>query len=485
MVGFFNKKVFKKYLRLVYCYIFDTLELCFSKLDLERQNLDAKEQVFYEDHYRHALKRDFYNLFFKRKEPFWVDIFIVRLVSFNFKAIYDDFNVFRTNFRLLATRSGFYFNFSIFKNKPIFANFNKDFFLSGFNFLWKGFKLWIVSILLVSIIYCILVIKTLPFNKIFFSWIGVIMFTYWLISGFVFFFKKYKFGKYTTAIQRFWRRSYILFWLIEGSTFFCFFFFTLNASQESFFMFDQISFFKTHLFSWRLFFLKIFPIVLLILLTYFLILSLKWNIFNKQSLLLLVLTLVLTYVVWLEFYQFVHVLNFYGNVNWVFDAEEHFWFLEQEPRRTRMVNHYVMLLFVLKFWHIVFIYGFWIFFVLRSLEIKRIRYGILAANFQNFLILYIFAWVFMYPWFKFFFKNFLYSPYYWFYVNNRRLFLRVLFYDFKLVYLSLSDFFYFFKLKFLNFFNANFFYWNIGYIGNNYEQFFKDSLKAKIVNNII
>lgn len=435
----------------------------------------------FKDHYDYTLKRDLYNMFFKKREAFWVEIFLVRLLSFDFKSIYNDFKVFRTNFRILATKHGFYFNFNIFKNKSIFAAFNKNFFLSGFKVIWKGLKLWIVLIILVIIMYCILVIKSLPFNKIFFSWISVIMFIYWLVSGFVFFFKKYKFGKYTSAIQRFWRRSYILFWLIEGSTFFCFFFFTLNASQESFFMFDQISFFKTHLFSWKLFFLKIFPIVVLILLTYLLMLSLKWNIFNKQGILLLLLTMLLTYIVWLEFYQFIHILNFYGNVNWIFDADEHFWFLEQEPRRTRMVNHYVMLLFVLKFWHIVFIYGFWIFFVLRSFEIKRIRYGILAANFQNFIILYIFAWVFMYPWFKFFLKNFLYSPYYWFYVNNRRLFLRVLFYDFKLIYLSFTDFFYFFKLKFLNFFNSSFFYWNIGYRGNNYEQFFKDSLKARVI----
>ena len=132
---FFNKKVFKKYLRLIYFFIFDTIELCFSKLDLERQNLDAKELRFYEDHYKYVLKREFYNLFFKKKDTFWFEIFIYRLLSFNFKAIYDDFNVFRTNFRMLATKSGFYFNFLNFKNKSIFSNFNKDFFLSGFNFL--------------------------------------------------------------------------------------------------------------------------------------------------------------------------------------------------------------------------------------------------------------------------------------------------------------------------------------------------------------
>jgi hypothetical protein len=75
------------------------------------------------------------------------------------------------------------------------------------------------------------------------------MFGYWLISGFVFFIKKYQFGKYTSVVQRFWRRTYILFWLIEITTFSVFLFLTINASQESFYMFDQISIFKTHLYS--------------------------------------------------------------------------------------------------------------------------------------------------------------------------------------------------------------------------------------------
>jgi hypothetical protein len=53
------------------------------------------------------------------------------------------------------------------------------------------------------IIYFTLVLKSLPFNKIVFCWIAVTMFGYWLISGFVFFIKKYQFGKYTSVIQRF------------------------------------------------------------------------------------------------------------------------------------------------------------------------------------------------------------------------------------------------------------------------------------------
>lgn len=273
--------------------------------------------------------------------------------------------------------------------------------------------------------------------------------------------------------------------MIEGGTFLVFLFFTLNSSQESFYMFDQISIFKTHLYSWKFFLLKIFPIIILIISTYLLMLSLKWNIFGKHSIILLFLTMFLTYIVWLEFYQFYHVVNFYGNLNWVYDIDDHSWTLELEPRRTRIVNHYVMLLFMLKFWHIVFIYGFWIFFVLRSLETKRIRYPLLAANFQNFIILYIFAWVFMYPWFKFFFRKFLDMPYYWFYINNRRLGFRILFNDWKILLYSLDDYFNILKtFKLGNFKQSSFYYWNSLSVTNNFESYRKHVIRDRIINSL-
>lgn len=123
------------------------------------------------------------------------------------------------------------------------------------------------------------------------------MFSYWLLSGFVFFIKKYQFGKYTSSIQRFWRRSYIIFWLLEGCLFLVFFYFTVNASSEPIYMFDQIQIFKTRLFSWRSFMLKLLPITFLIVIGYIYLLSIRWVVFSKNIIFLLLLTAVLTYVV--------------------------------------------------------------------------------------------------------------------------------------------------------------------------------------------
>jgi len=477
-------KISKNVLWFVYCFSYDFWNLSLSKLDKKRKNLKNLNENIYYNYNKYKFKIDVIS-FYKNNAYINIDLIWIKFLSFFYKNKNFKTNIYRTYFRVLSTNQGFYFNFkNLNNNKNIFKMLKLSYFY-GLKYIWLGLRMWFIPLALCfGIIYCSLVLKLLPFNKIIFSWIVILMFTYWLLSGFVFFFKKYQFGKYTTSIQRFWRRSYILFWLIEGGTFLVFLFLTINSSQESFYMFDQINIFKSHLYSWKFFFLKLFPSIMLIVITYLLLVSLKWNLYSKHSFWLLFLTFFLTYIVWLEFYQFFHVVNFYGNLNWVYDVDDHSWSLEQEPRRTRIVNHYINLLFILKFWHIVFIYGVWIFFALRCWETKRIRYPLLAANYQNFIILYIFTWVFMYPWFKFFFRRFLDTPYYWFYVNNRELFLRVVFNDFKLIYYGMIN--NFLNLNSLNFFKTiNFFYWNLSDINNNYEIFRKHIIKERILKDLL
>ncbi len=393
--------------------------------------------------------------------------------------------VFRSYFRVLQTKQGFYFNFSKLLNSNNFLDQLKISLNSGWNYVWFGLRLWVVSLAVsLSIVYYSMVIRCLPFTKTVFVWILCAMFAYWLISGFVFFVKKYQFGKYTSVIQRFWRRSFILFWLIELFVFGVYIYLTINANQESFYMFDQIQVFKTHLFSWRSFLFKLFPLTFLLIFGYLFLLSLKWNVFGKHVLWLAGLTFLLTYITWVEFYQFFHVVNYYGNLNWIYDADERNWTLELEPKKTRTVNHYVMLMIMLKFWHIVFIFGFWVFFVLRSVEIGRVRYPMLSANLMNFIMLYLFAWVIMYPWLKFVFRRYMDVPYYWFYVNNRELGYRIFFCDYKLFYYGLVDFIFYNYNNFTNVFNMDFFYWSFVNEDNNCTGYRKSAIKNVILSTL-
>lgn len=431
--------------------------------------------------YNNFIKYDIYD--FNHYRIILLELFIKNIFYNNtYSALhFNTFYLLRNIMRLKQIKSGFY-NYLIQINS--LTNFFKIILLylfNGFKYLWKGIRFWILPLIfLILIVYFGLITKVLPFNKVIFIWLAFFMVLYWLVSGFVFFFKKYQYGKYTSAIQRFWRRSYILFWLLESCLLIVFVYLTFIASQESFYMFDQIQIYKTHLFSWRIFFLKMFPITLLLILAYFFLLTIKWNVFSKHSLWLLIFTIILTYIIWVEFYQFFHIVNFYGNLIWNYDVDEKIWNLELEARRTRIVNHYVMWLLILKFWHLLFVYGFWIFFILRNIEKTHVKYPLFSANHQNLIILFLMNWLYMFPWIKIYFRKFLDMPYFWFYVNNRNLLVRLFFNDLKNFWYAIytTDTIYFYKTIFLQ---TPFFYW----IETNKNLIYNQTRKHFIRNQIV
>ena len=284
-----------------------------------------------------------------------------------------------------------------------------------------------------------------------------------------------------TAIQRFWRRSLIIFWAIEGCLFVTFLYLILNANQEPVYVYDNVQVFKTHFYSWRFFLPKIISSTIMILFTYLLLLSLRWNTFTKSNNLVIVITVVFLYVLWLEFYQFFHLMNLYGTTNWVYDFTEHLWNLETEFKRTRIVNHYVTIGLVAKFWHVVFAAIFWFFFIFRGIESNRYRYPLLSANLQNFIIIYAMSWLYMYPWFKYVLRKSLDMTYFWFFLNNRKLAVYLFFNDIKLYSYSFFN-----PLLQTNtfFLKKSFFYFNeVSNFGVN-TQFRKHNIKNLFIRNV-
>lgn len=107
------------------------------------------------------------------------------------KEIYKNYDPLNT--RLLSTTLGNtnYLTLSIFP---------KDLLFSYFYF----FKSWVISIMLsLSLVSTLFYLRDIPVNKHLFSVGSIILFAYLLLSGFVFFIKKYRYGKYTTAMHRF------------------------------------------------------------------------------------------------------------------------------------------------------------------------------------------------------------------------------------------------------------------------------------------
>lgn len=301
-------------------------------------------------------------------------------------------------------------------------------------------------------------LRSISVNKVVFAWVVLLLNSYWVISTFNFFFKKYYYAKFTTGNQRFWKRSLLIFWVIELFLFSIFFFLTLTANSESFNMLDQLQLYKYRLTSVRSFLVFLFPYLVLVSLTYLVLLNTKWQLFSKNSGLLAAITFLLIYIVFNEFYQFFHVINFYSNLGWVYDIDDRTWVLELESRKTRTLNHYISLLIILKFWHIVFIFMFWLFFILRINEIKRIRYQLLASNLQNFLFLYFFCWVLMFPWLKFFYRHYFDYSYYWFFINFRKIGYLIFFNDLKLYFQEAAALLYDIP-RLLYFDKCTFFYW--------------------------
>lgn len=103
--------------------------------------------------------------------------------------------------------------------------------------------------------------------------------------------------------------------------------------------------------------------------------------------------------------------------------------------------------------------SFEFFFLLRGLESSRYRYPLLSANLQNFLIIYIMSWLYMYPWFKYTFRKSLDMPYFWFFINNRKLGVFLFFNDIKLYFWGIIDIQNNFFIQ--NFYkNTPFYYWH-------------------------
>ena len=175
------------------------------------------------------------------------------------------------------------------------------------------------------------------------------MLFYWLVSGFVFFIKKYRFSKFTSANQRFWRRVYIIFWALESFTFLIFFYLLFNSNAEPQYIYDVPQTFKTHLLSWRFFIYKLIPVVALVVLSYSALLRIRWGFYNQVNSFIVPITLGLFYILWLEFYQFYHLLSFYRGYFWLFDMDERIWLLEPSQQRARISTHYVTICYIAKF----------------------------------------------------------------------------------------------------------------------------------------
>lgn len=333
-------------------------------------------------------------------------------------------NFFSSNFLFLFIYISF-----LLKKKFISFSFSFISFLSFFKFIFI-FIFFFLFFFLFSF-----TIEIIPFTKLIFFWGSWGFFGYIFISGFIFFGKKYNFNKYTEALQRFWKRSFSIFWLLESVVFSAFIYLTFNSSAEVIYSYDPQYFFKLHLFSWKIFIFKLIFLKLILINLYFL--SFLGSLKKKSFFILFFISSLVLYIFFIEFCQFLHFLNQSNFFTWNFNTSLNEYTLDSELKKARIVNNYVLVCSIAKFWHVIFIFFIWFFNFNRYFELKDSRDYIITTNLQNFLILYLLNWICMYPWFKLAFRYYMNNTFFWFFTDIKENFFTNFFFSTIFLYKSI------------------------------------------------
>jgi hypothetical protein len=160
--------------------------------------------------------------------------------------------------------------------------------------------------------------------------------------------------------------------------------------------------------------------ILLSLAIYFsfvLILNNNYLNYFQNIVLLSLISLIIFYMLYIETYQFVYIVSFFSDKSWLFDETTQIWILEFEQNNLRVKQQYFTLCLIAKYWHFIFIFISWFFFVIKCFEINKINYTLMGYNVQNLLILYVLNLFCLIQWIKWTSKKFLELTYYWFHIQ--------------------------------------------------------------------
>jgi len=315
-----------------------------------------------------------------------------------------------------------------------------NFFFKNFILIYSFLKKIIIALLL-SFIYIVYTVYffQIQFLKQLAIWFVIGIIFYWLISGFNFFVKHYQFGKFTGQIQRFWKRANTYFWLIEGFLITLFFYYFLNSSQEPLYMYDYSAINQDYLASLTVIYTNTVMLSFTIYLMYILLLQLNFTKWAQQSLFLLIISIFVFFTFFIETYQFYYLLNTFSEKVWLFNEETNLWVLTQDAPVMRCKHYYLMTYLIAKYWHFLFIFLSWVFFMAKNLEKRQVNYVLFGANLQNLVLLFILNISCYAQWLKWFYRRFYDIPYKWFFINSSNSFFANLWHEFVHIYLNLLN----------------------------------------------
>ena len=204
-------------------------------------------------------------------------------------------------------------------------------------------------------------------------------------------------------IQRFWKRSLYLFWLLEVSLFCIYLFLTIISPQEVAYMLDNQQLFFFYSNDFGSFFETLLKPLFIILLGNVYLLCHKYNTYAGPV--VAALAVLLVGALYDDFTQFFAVNQHYSSMIWTHAGLEapkgsltrstHIgvWEAETSELKLRPYVHYLYLLVFLKLWHTLFIVYFFLFFENARLYADRTSFNVVAANLQNFYFLMFFNYI--------------------------------------------------------------------------------------------
>lgn len=250
---------------------------------------------------------------------------------------------------------------------------------------------------------------------------------YWVVSIFTYLFKKARFGTFTRMIQRFWKRSLYLFWLLEIGLFMIYLYLSLISPQEVAYMLDNTQLLLSYGTDLLSFFKTLLRPLFILLIANLYLLNHKYN--GSKITITSLLTLLLASGLYEDFIQFYAINQHYSNYSWLHTSIENsnnvtirngyigVWEQELAELKLRPFIHYMYLLVFLKLWHTLFIVYFFLFFENARLFSNNTSFNAISANIQNFYFLMFFSYILKISLIKYY-LNYLGSfVYYWFYTN--------------------------------------------------------------------
>lgn len=341
---------------------------------------------------------------------------ILRVLNDPKTSIYTKFSYFKNIIWHIVINRSFYFYKILLIKSILIQNLNKI--KKYFNILTFNLK-WLYVPLLISTLYFYISLFYIQISltKQISTWYIIMIIFYLLVSNFNSFINKYRYGKFTSAIQRFWKRTGIVFWLIEGFLFLIFFYYFLNSSQEPMYMFDYSNLNQELLIQLKSSYKNMLLLSIAIYFSFILIFALNFFVFYQSIIVLTLISLIIFYTLFIETYQFIYIINLFADKTLVFDDIKQLWTLEVEQNNLRVKQQYFILCLIAKYWHFIFIFISWFFFLIKSVEAGNINFTLLGYNTQNLIILYVLNLMCLVQWFKYVFKKFLELTYCWFHIQ--------------------------------------------------------------------